>query len=216
MKQDLLKAMAQSIIDGDGVTAAELAHQAIAQDIDPLDAINNGFVAGINQVGERYSCGEAFVPDLVLAGSAMSAAMEVLEPVLAQSDTQWESLGVVVLATVEGDIHDIGKNIVGTMLSASGFTVHDLGVNVPVKQIVEKASEVEADIVALSALLTTTMTRQEDVPKALEEAGLRDSVKVIVGGAPVTQDWADAIGADGFGKDAVSAVTVAKELVSKP
>jgi corrinoid protein of di/trimethylamine methyltransferase len=215
VKQDLLDAMARSIIDGDTSAAADLARQAVAADIDPLEAINCGYVAGITQVGERYGCGEAFVPDLVLAGAAMQAAMSVLEPELAKSGSEREMLGVVVLATVKGDIHDIGKNIVGTMLSASGFTVHDLGADVPTDRIIDKVREVSADIVAVSALLTTTMVEQERVVEALEEAGLREAVKVIVGGAPVTGQWVESIGADGFGEDAVGAVAAARSALGK-
>ncbi len=215
MKQDLLDAMARSVIDGDVSAAADLARQAVAADINPLEAINGGYVAGITQVGERYGCGEAFVPDLVLAGAAMQAAMSVLEPELAKSGSQRETLGVVVLATVKGDIHDIGKNIVGTMLSASGFTVHDLGADVPTDRIIDKVREVGADIVAVSALLTTTMVEQERVVQALEEAGLREAVKVIVGGAPVTGQWVESIGADGFGEDAVGAVAAARNALGR-
>ena len=215
MTHHLFTAMAQSIENGDSNASADLARQAIALRINPLDAINDGFVVGINRVGERYSCGDAFVPDLVLAGAAMEAAMAVLEPELSKGGLQRETLGVIVLATVEGDIHDIGKNIVRTMLSSSGFTVYDLGADVPVDRVVEKAREVKADIVALSALLTTTMTKQEDVIKALKDAGLRDTVKVIVGGAPVTQGWVNSIGADGFGEDAVSAIAIAKAVLGK-
>jgi corrinoid protein of di/trimethylamine methyltransferase len=215
VKQDLLDAMARSVIDGDVSAAADLARQAVAAEVDPLEAINGGYVAGITQVGERYGCGEAFVPDLVLAGAAMQAAMSVLEPELAKSGSQRETLGVVVLATVRGDIHDIGKNIVGTMLSASGFTVHDLGVDVPTDRIIDKVREVGADIVAVSALLTTTMVEQERVVQALEEAGLREAVKVIVGGAPVTGQWVESIGADGFGEDAVGAVAAARSALGR-
>jgi methanogenic corrinoid protein MtbC1 len=160
VSNEILNAMAQSIIDGNAEVAADLARQAVDQGIDPLEAINNGFVVGIDQVGKNYSSGDAFVPDLVLAGAAMKAAMEVLEPELAKHGTERETSGAVVLATVVGDIHDIGKNIVGLMLSASGFKVYDLGVDVPTLQIVEKVREVDADMVALSALLTTTMMKQ--------------------------------------------------------
>jgi corrinoid protein of di/trimethylamine methyltransferase len=215
MSNELLIDMAQSIINGDRNAAAELAQQALVQGMNPLEAINSGFVVGVNQVGEQYSQGAAFVPDLVLAGAAMESAMKVLEPELAKGDIQRDTLGTVVLATVAGDIHDIGKNIVRTMLTSSGFTVYDLGADVPIQAIVEKVKEVKADLVAVSALLTTTMSRQEDVVKAIEEAGLRDSVKVIVGGAPVTQEWVDEIGADGFGEDAVGAVRIAKAVLGK-
>lgn len=215
MTNEILEAMAQSILDGDIGAAGALARQAIDQGIGPLDAINHGYMVGINQVGEEFSAGTAYLPDLVLAGAAMKAAMAVLEPELAKSGAGRESLGVVVLATVEGDVHDIGKNIVGSMLSASGFTVYDLGVDVPIATIVGKASEVDADIIAVSALLTTTLMKQEDVVKAVEEAGLRDRIRIMVGGAPVTQEWVDSIKADGFSADAVGAVNLAKALVGK-
>jgi trimethylamine corrinoid protein len=215
MSDALLKAMAQSILDGDEEAAAALARQALEQGMAPLEAINDGYVVGISQVGEEFSAGLAYLPDLVVAGAAMKAAMAVLEPELARSEAAREPLGVVVLATVEGDVHDIGKNIVGTMLSASGFKVYDLGADVPITRIVEKAREVGADIVAASALLTTTMAKQEDVVEAIKEAGLRDRVKIMVGGAPVTQDWVDRIEADGFSEDAVGAVKLAKRLVGK-
>ena len=215
MTNDILNAMAQSVTEGNVEIAANLVREAIDQGIDPLDAINNGFVVGLNQVGEDFSSGIAYLPDLILAGEVMKIAMAVLEPELARRGTQRESSGAVVLATVEGDIHDIGKNIVGSLLSASGFMVHDLGVDVSTSQIVEKVREADADIVALSALLTTTMMKQEDVIKALEDAGLRDNVKIIVGGAPVTQDWAETIGADGFGEDAMVAVRLAQELTGE-
>lgn len=215
MSDELLTAMAQSIVDGDEEAAVALARRALEQGMTPLEAINGGYVVGINQVGEEFSAGTAYLPDLVVAGAAMKAAMAVLEPELARSKAAREPLGVVVLATVEGDVHDIGKNIVGTMLSASGFKVYDLGADVPVARIVEKAREVGADIVAASALLTTTMTKQEDVVEAIHEAGLRDRVKIMVGGAPVTQEWVDSIKADGFSEDAVGAVNLAKRLVGK-
>jgi corrinoid protein of di/trimethylamine methyltransferase len=205
--------MAQSVIDGEVDEARRLAQQAVEQGIDPLAAINQGFVPGVNHVGEQFSCGEMFLPDLVLAGEAMKAAIAVLEPEMARRGTQRQTLGKVVIGTIEGDIHDIGKTLVATMLAASGFQVYDLGVDVPIAKFVEKAREVEADIVGLSALLTTTMARQADAIAALKEAGLRPQVKVMVGGAPVTESWATEIGADGTSEDAISAVAVAKRLV---
>ncbi len=210
---DLFKEMSQSIIDGDDELAAELAKRALAEGVDPLKAINEGFVLGVNHVGEQFSCGEMFLPDLVMAGEAMKAAVAVLEPEMARLGTAREMLGTVVIGTVEGDIHDIGKTLVATMLSASGFEVHDMGVDVGIGTFVEKAREVDADIVALSALLTTTMVRQRDVIEALDDVGLRPKVKVMVGGAPVTTNWADEIGADGYSEDAIGAVGVAKKLV---
>ncbi len=213
MSEELFKAMAQSVIEGDADQAAELARQALAQGIPPLDAINRGFVVGVNQVGRQYGAGDMFLPDLVMAGEAMKAAVAVLEPEMQKSGTQRQMLGKVVLGTVKGDIHEIGKTLVGTMLTANGFQVFDLGVDVPTPRFVEKAREVNADLVGLSALLTTTMTAQRDVIEALEDAGLKGKVKVMVGGAPVTRSWADEIGADGYSEDAIGAVAVAKKLM---
>jgi corrinoid protein of di/trimethylamine methyltransferase len=213
MDKEQFKDMAQSVIDGEVEDAERLARQAIAQGVDPLDAINQGFVVGVNHVGEGYAAGEMFLPDLVLAGEAMKAAVAVLEPEMKRRGTRRQMLGTVVMGTVEGDIHDIGKTLVATMLSATGFQVYDLGVDVPVETFLEKAREVNADVVGLSALLTTTMVKQKTVIEALEEAGLRRQVKVMVGGAPVTRSWAEEIGADGYSEDAIGAVAVAKELV---
>jgi len=213
VSEELFKAMAQSVIDGDPDLAAELAQKAIEQGIDPLDAINKGFVPGVDYVGEQYGKGEMFLPDLVLAGEAMKAAVAVLEPEIARRGGQRQTLGTVVIGTVEGDIHDIGKTLVATMLSVGGFKVHDLGVDVSVGKFVEVARAVNADIVAMSALLTTTMVRQQDVIEALEDAGLRSRLKVMVGGAPVTRSWAEEIGADGYSEDAIGAVAVAKQLL---
>ena len=150
--EELFKEMAQSITDGESEKAAELAQQSIDLGIDPLDAINKGFVMGVNFVGDQFSCGMMFLPELVMAGEAMKAAVAVLEPELAKRGMQRTMLGKVVLCTVEGDIHEIGKTLVGTMLSATGFQVFDMGVDVPVMKVVEKAREVNADIVAMSAL----------------------------------------------------------------
>ncbi len=211
--EDLFKEMAQSITDGEAEKAAELAKQAVAQGIDPLDAINKGFVAGVNFVGNQFSCGNMFLPELVMAGEAMKAAVAVLEPEMKKRGTERKMLGKVVLCTVEGDIHEIGKTLVGTMLSATGFQVFDMGVDVAVMKVVEKAREVGADIVAMSALLTTTMVHQKDVIEALEDIGLRSKVKVMVGGAPVTQEWVKQIGADGYSEDAIGAARVARQLL---
>ena len=213
MDKELFESMAQSVIDGEVEDAERLARQAIEQGVDPLDAINQGFVIGVNHVGEEYAAGEMFLPDLVLAGEAMKAAVAVLEPEMQRRGTKRQMLGTVVIGTVEGDIHDIGKTLVATMLSASGFRVYDMGVDVPVQTFLDKARETSADVVGLSALLTTTMVKQKGVIEALEEAGLRPQIKVMVGGAPVTRTWAEEIGADGFSEDAIGAVAVAKELV---
>ncbi|MGD9147840.1 MAG: corrinoid protein [Anaerolineae bacterium] len=213
MSEELFKQMAQAVIDGDDDEAASLAQQALDQGVAPLEAINKGFTPGMDVVGELYSTGEYFLPDLILGGEAMKTALAVLEPALNASGQSREVLGVVVLGTVKGDIHEIGKSLVGSMLAANGFEVYDVGIDIEASAFVAKAQEVKADIVALSALLTTTMLHQRDVIEHLAEAGLREQVKVMVGGSPVTQGWADQIGADGFAEDAATAVVVAKKMM---
>ncbi len=213
MTEELFQKMAQSILDGDSDAAIALAKQAIEAGIDPLDAISKGFVLGVNQVGENFASGQAFLPELVMAGEAMKAAVSTLEPEMQKRGTSRQIFGKVVLATVEGDIHEIGKTLVGTMLSASGFQVYDLGVDVPAARIIEKVKEVDADLVGLSALLTTTMVKQKEVIDELDKLGLRKKVKVMVGGAPVTRDWVQKIEADGYSEDAIGAVGLAKNLV---
>ena len=213
MTEDLFQKMAQSILDGDSDAAIGLAKQAIEAGVDPLEAISKGFVLGVNQVGESFACGQAFLPELVMAGEAMKAAVATLEPEMQKRGTVRQVFGKVVLATVEGDIHEIGKTLVGTMLSASGFMVYDLGVDVPTAKIIEKVKEVDADLVGLSALLTTTMVKQKEVIDELDKLGLRKRVKVMVGGAPVTRDWVQKIEADGYSEDAIGAVGLAKQLV---
>jgi corrinoid protein of di/trimethylamine methyltransferase len=215
MSSELLQAMAQSIIDGEIGTGKRLAQQAIDLGIDPLEAIDKGFVPGMNEVGDQFSKGKMFLPHLVQAAQVMKAGVAILQPEITKRGTARQTLGKVVLGTVKGDIHDIGKNLVGIMLSANGFEVHDLGHDVPVSTFVEKARELNADMVGMSALLTTTMMRQRDVIKALEASGLRSGVKVIVGGASVSRKWVEEIGADGYSKDAVGAVTLAKALLAK-
>jgi corrinoid protein of di/trimethylamine methyltransferase len=207
--------MTAAVKAGEPEEAEALARQALEAGLDPLEVITKGFTPGMTVVGEQFSCGDVFLPDLVLAGEAMKAAIRVLEPELVRRGSQRDVLGRVVLGTVQGDIHEIGKSLVGTLLSANGFQVFDLGVDVPPQRFVEKTQEVDADIVGLSALLTTTMVVQEEVIQALEGAGLRGRVKVMVGGAPVTQSWADEIGADGYAEDAMGAVVVAKRLLGK-
>jgi corrinoid protein of di/trimethylamine methyltransferase len=213
MSEDLFKQMAQAVIDGDDDEATALAQHALAEGVDPLEAINKGYTAGMDVVGELYSTGDYFLPDLILGGEAMKAALATLEPALKASGQEREVLGTVVLGSVKGDIHEIGKSLVGSMLSANGFEVYDLGIDIEADVFVKKAREYNADIVALSALLTTTMLHQRDVIELLAEAGFRERVKVMVGGSPVTQGWADQIGADGFAEDAAGAVGVAKKLV---
>mgnify|MGYP001467603144 FL=1 len=215
MSEELLKAMAQSIIDGEAEVAADLAKQAVETGMNPLDAITKGYMPGVNEVGDSFACGNVFLPELVMAGEAMKAAIAVLEPELKKAGTTREILGKVVLATVEGDIHEIGKSLVGTMLTAAGFEVYDLGVNVPAEKIMAKVEEVGADIVGLSALLTTTMVRQKEVIEAMDRKGLRNKTRVMVGGAPVTSDWVQKIEADGYSEDAIGAVNIARNLMKE-
>ena len=211
MSQGILDKLTQAVIDGEPEDATEAAQEALGQGLEPLDCINKGLTPGIDRVGELFATGEYFLPDLILGGDAMKAALEILEPAL-KGDQEREILGHVVLGTVEGDLNEIGKTLVGTMLTANGFQVTDIGVDQPAAAFVDAVKETGATLVGASALLTTTMLHQQEVIDALREAGLGDQVKVIVGGAPVTESWAEKIGADGYAEDAISAVAVAKQL----
>jgi len=215
MPNDTLSAMRQSIIDGAPETASDLAQLAIASGMAPIDAINNGYVPGMHDVGEQFARGQMFLPDMMASAEAMRAAMSVLDPELRRLGTERPRAGVVVLGTTKGDIHEIGKILVGTLLTAHGFEVHDLGVDIAGEKFAAKARELKADIIGVSALLTTTMRNQKGVVEALEQAGLRSQVKIMVGGAPVTRRWAEEIGADGYAKDAMSAVAMAQELMQQ-
>ncbi len=211
----LFQSMARSVMDGEPDDAARLASQALELGVDPLEAISAGFLPGVREVGRGFECGELFLPDLVRAGEAMKAAVKILEPEMARRGTARETKGTVVLGTTQGDIHEIGKNLVGTMFSANGYRVYDLGVNVPPQAFVDKAREVNADIVGVSALLTTTMLGQRAVVDALAQAGLRPRVKVLLGGAPVTSQWVAEVGADGTAEDALGAVRLADSLLGR-
>jgi corrinoid protein of di/trimethylamine methyltransferase len=213
MPSDLLEQITTSVVEGESDETVELTRQAIEAGLEPLTIINQGLVPGMNIAGDKFQSGEYFLPHLIMAAKGMQQAMALLEPELHARDQAVEAAGTVVIGTVQGDIHEIGKSLVATMLSASGFEVHDLGVDVPIETFVAKVKETGADLLGMSALLTTTMTVQREVIEALGEAGLRDRVKVIVGGAPVNQEWADSIGADGYAEDAVGAIELAKQLV---
>jgi len=215
MPDDHFSAMRQSVIDGAPDTASSLAQQALATGIPPLAAINYGYVPGMHDVGEQFARGQMFLPDMMASAEAMRAAMAVLDPELKRLGTERPMAGVVVLGTTKGDIHEIGKILVGTLLTANGFRVHDLGVDVSGETFAAKAREFEADIVGVSALLTTTMRNQKTVIEAFEKDGLRSRMKIMVGGAPVTRRWAEEIGADGYAKDAMSAVALAQELMQQ-
>jgi corrinoid protein of di/trimethylamine methyltransferase len=211
-KDELLGKMQQSVLDGDEDAAAQLANDALEAGIEPLTAIEKGYVPGLRKAGDLWEEGEYFLPELVTAAQAMKAAMAVIQPRLG-ADASSQEVGRVVIGTVQGDIHDIGKTLVGTLLSANGFSVSDEGGDVPVSRFVERAKEIDADLVCASALLTTTMTVQQELVTALKEAGLR--AQVMVGGAPVSAEWAKQIGAAGFADNAVAAVEVAQKLVGR-
>lgn len=213
MSQDLFGAMRQSVIDGDAAAAAALAERSLAEAVPPLEAIDAGFVPGLTWVGEQFAAGELFLPDMMLAARAMQKAIAVLEPEMVRQAATRHVVGRVVLGTVKGDIHEIGKNLVGMMLQTSGFEVHDLGVDVAPERFVEAAKAHDADLVGVSALLTTTMAGQRTVVEAIGAAGLRPRVKVIVGGAPASEEWATDIGADGYSEDAIGAVALARRLL---
>jgi corrinoid protein of di/trimethylamine methyltransferase len=215
MPDDRFSSMRQSIIDGAPDRACGLAQQALSAGIAPIEAINQGFLVGMHDVGEQFARGQMFLPDMMASAEAMRAAMAVLDPELRKLGEERPRAGVVVLGTTQGDIHEIGKILVGTLLTAHGFEVHDLGVDVAGEAFAAKARDLNADIVGVSALLTTTMRNQKGVIEALERFGLRSRLKVMVGGAPVTRRWAEEIGADGYAKDATSAVTLAQALMQQ-
>lgn len=213
MSDELYDKLCKAVVDGEPEEAAALAQQALDQGLDPLDCINRGLTPGIDRVGELFATGEYYLPDLIIGGDAMKAALVVLEPALTEGSER-QIVGRVVLGTVEGDLHEIGKTLVGTMLTANGFQVNDIGVDKSASEFVAAVKATGSTLVGASALLTTTMLHQQDVIEALKEAGLRDKVKVMIGGAPITETWADKIGADGYAEDAISAVALAKRLMS--
>lgn len=212
-KEQILNNMAAAVVDGDEERAVENAEQALKQEIDPLEAVEQGLSKGMNVVGRQFERGEVFLPELLMAAEAFNAAMEILNPEIEAQKKQVTRMGTILLGTVKGDMHNIGKNIVGTVLETNGFKVVDIGVDNPTLSIIEEAQKAKADIIALSSLMTTTMPAQREVLDVLEEMNLRDQFLVMVGGGPVTQEWADEIGADGYGKSAIQAVEIAKKLM---
>jgi len=211
-KEELHQQMAQAVIDGNKEKCVALAQQVVEEGIEPFEAIQQGFTQGMEVVGDKFATLEYFLPDVLRCAEAVEAGMKILQPHLLERGDKGSS-GTVVLGTIKGDLHDLGKNIVGTMLKAAGFSVFDLGLDTPVRRFVDKAVEVDADIIAVSAILTTTMAYMPDLISLLEEMGLRDRFKVMVGGAPVTPDYAAEIGADGYGETAADAVTMAKRIL---
>jgi 5-methyltetrahydrofolate--homocysteine methyltransferase len=215
MSVEIHKKLAQAVVDGESEVAEALARQALEQGLEPLDCINEGLTKGIQHVGELFADGECYLPELVLSANAMKVALSVLEPAML-GGKQREIVGKVVLGTVQGDLHEIGKNLVGIMLTANGFQVIDIGANKSVSEFIKAIKENSATIVGASALLTTTMREQKKLIDAIKEAGLREQVKVMIGGAPVNQDYAEQIGADGYAENAISAVNLAFRLVDAP
>lgn len=212
-KEELLARMEKAIIEGDKDEAEALAELAIKEKIDLNEVIEKGYVPGVQKVGDLWEKGEYFLPELITSAECMKTAMEVLQPELEKANITTKSKGKVVIGTVEGDIHDIGKNLVASMLSANGFEVIDLGADVKLETFIEKAEELNADFICLSALLTTTMLGQKKVIEILKEKNLTSQFIVLVGGAPVNQKWADGIGADGYAENAMVAVKIAKKLI---
>jgi corrinoid protein of di/trimethylamine methyltransferase len=200
----------EAILTGNAKKAEEVTKAALAANADPTELLGQQMIPAMDEVGSRFECNEYFVPELLIAARAMKVALELLTPALAEAGA--ESKGRVVIGTVQGDLHDIGKNLVASMLEGAGFEVVDLGVDVAPEKFVEFAKEKEGSVVALSALLTTTMTQMKAVIQKLQEAGIRDKTKVMIGGAPITQQYADEIGADGYSDNASSAVAKAREL----
>jgi len=211
MSDDLIKKLAQAVIDGEEEDAVNLAKQALDQNLDPLACITDGLTKGIQRVGELFASGEYYLPEMIISSEVMKAAMDILEPAM-EGDQKIEVVANVVIGTVEGDLHEIGKTLVATMLSANGFKVTDIGVDKSAEEFIAAIKETNATIVGASALLTTTMLQQEQLIKSIKEAGLRDQVKIMVGGAPVSKKYAEEIGADGFAEDAISAVDLAFRL----
>ena len=208
---DILEQISTAIIEGDLDEIVDLTEDALDEDLGAEKILNEGLMAGMDYVGVEFKAGNMFVPEVLRSARAMHMSMDILKPLLAESGA--EMTGKVLLGTVKGDLHDIGKNLVGMMCEGAGFEVKDLGKDIAPDAFVEAVKEFEPDVVGMSALLTTTMRSMEHTIKALEEAGLRDKVKVVIGGAPVTQAFCDQIGADGYASNAASAADLAKELV---
>jgi corrinoid protein of di/trimethylamine methyltransferase len=215
MSQEMLDKLAEAVIKGETDDAEALAKEALEKGLDPLQCITEGLTKGIQKVGELFGSGEYFLPELIIGADAMKSALDILEPALV-GDQALEVVGTIVLGTVEGDLHEIGKNLVGTMLTANGFKVIDIGVDKTASEFIDAVKESGANLVGASALLTTTMLQQEKLISALKDAGLREQVMVMVGGAPVTESYANHIGADGYAEDAISAVDLAMRLVDAP
>lgn len=207
-----LQSLYDAVLSGDAKTAKTVTGQAIADGVDPMKLVSGYMVPAMAEVGRRFECNEFFVPELLIAARAMKAALELIRPLLAASGA--EPVGRVVVGTVQGDLHDIGKNLVAAMLEGGGYEVHDLGVNVSPEKFITSARDKHANLIAMSALLTTTMPAMKTTIQAITAAGLRDKVKILVGGAPVSRRYAEEIGADGYAETAAGVVGLAKKVVS--
>lgn len=210
---EILNLISENLQNGNAPKVAELVKKALEEGISPKDILEKGLIAGMDIIGEKFKNNEVYVPEVLIAARAMHAGMDVLKPVLTSSGV--EPIAKVVIGTVKGDLHDIGKNLVKMMLEGAGFDVIDLGVDVTAEKFIETVKEYNPNIVAMSALLTTTMSHMRTVIEELEKEGFRDQVRVIIGGAPITDKYAEEIGADGYAPDAASAVDKCKELLSK-
>lgn len=208
---EILEQLSTCILEGDADSAPDLVRKALEEGVAPKMILDDGMVVGMNEVGDRFRRGDMFVPEVLMSAEAMQSGLEILRPELASSGVKL--IGKIVLGTVQGDLHDIGKNLVGMMCEGAGFEVIDLGFNQKPEAFIDAVKEHQPDIVGMSALLTTTMRAMGHTIKSLEEAGLRDQVKVMVGGAPVDQAFADRIGSDGYGSNAVAGSDLAKRLV---
>ena len=209
----ILERLATAVIDGDEEVARQGATEAVEAGMDPLVAVEQGLSKGMDVIGEEFERGDVFLPELLMAAAAFNEAMDVLQPEIVAQKKQLAILGTIVVSTVKGDVHNIGKNIVATVLRINGFKVLDIGVDNQTLDIIQEAQNAKADIIALSSLMTTTLPAQREVLDVLREMGLRDQFLVMVGGGPVTQDWSEEIGADAYGKSAIEAVEAAKHLM---
>ena len=210
--EELLEKMANELIAGKQDEVIKLAQEALDKGVAAKEILDNGLLAGMDVVGQRFKAGDMFIPEVLLCARCMHGAMDILKPLLSEGDAA--GAGTYLIGTVEGDLHDIGKNLVSMMLQGAGFKVVDLGTNITAQQFVDAVKEHNPQVIGMSALLTTTMPKMEETIAALKEAGIRDQVKIMAGGAPVTQDFVEKIGADAYGANAASAVEKAKELVA--
>jgi len=212
-KEQTLANLTTAILDGDDDMAFKNAKASLDAHIDPLEAVERGLSKGMNFIGDQFERGEVYLPELLMAASAFKAAMKILKPEIDLQKKEIAKQGTILIGTVKGDLHSIGKNIVGTVLETKGFDVVDIGIDNGALDIIQEATNVRADVIALSCLMTTTMPAQKEIIETLEEMNLRDKFFVIVGGGPVTQEWANDIGADGYGESAIQAAELVKELI---